>query len=150
MVAFLIMRIAVGSDLIDEKNGSRENFRIPSRASPNSVARWLRIFLMRGKGFQRSSGKSWWEQESSVFYFTTIVAVFASLKSSHCQVVLFSSSGLWKPQALSSFFQLQSVTWQFLLPLVLLSLWCLGRRANGPALGEWGEDAVWELNKLGP
>lgn len=110
-VAFLVMRIAVGSDLIDEKNGSRENSRLPSRANSSSVSRWLRIFLVRGKVFQRSSGKSLWGQESPVFfYFTTVLAVFfPSLKSSHCQAVLFSSSSLWKKQALSSFFQLQAV-----------------------------------------
>lgn len=48
----------MGNDLMDEKDGSRENSRLASRVNPRSVSRRLRIFLVGGKDFQRSSGKS--------------------------------------------------------------------------------------------
>lgn len=105
---------------------------------------------MGGKSFQRSSSKSLWEQESPVFlYFTTILAVFPSLRSSRHQAALLPSPSLWKHLFPASV----PVTWQFLLPCRASKFVRFGKKGTWPCSGgsevkmQSGDWKSWDLKQ---
>lgn len=128
-VAFLMMRIAVGSALVGS-GGSRENSRLLRRWNPSSVSSKSRVFLVEEKG-EASQSKILLLFQLHI-NLSSLLPFSWTLSDSH--IFLLKPSGNAGVILLS----LQ----QSLLPdsycclLVLLNSWGLGGKGNGSALGE--------------